>query len=319
MIKNKKILITGGSGFIGSNLAREILKSNNTVYIIDDLSTGNKNNLQFERNKNSKLIFIKSEITKYKKLKNIIKIVDIIFHLAASVGVKNIMKNPIYSISNNLNTSENIFRFASEFKKRVIFTSSSEVYGLSSRILDENARLNLGNPKIIRWNYASTKITDEYLAMSYFKEKNLKITVVRLFNTVGKGQSKQYGMVIPRFYFQAIKNKPITVYGNGKQSRTFTYVKDVVHSLLKISLSTKSYGQVINVGGANKTTIISLAKKIKKITNSKSKIKFIPLKKVYGDGFEDCKQRIPSVKKLEKIIKYRPSTKLNTILKEIKE
>ena len=317
MIKNKNILITGGAGFIGSHLAKFLVAKGNNIYVIDNLNTSSKKNIQFSKKFKKNFFFIKSSIQDYSKLETLIKKVDIIFHLAASVGVKNIMRHPTFSILNNLNTSKIIFEFASKYKKRIIFTSSSEVYGLSNRILLEDARVNLGNPKLIRWNYACTKLSDEFLAMSYFIEKKMKITIVRLFNTIGEGQSDQYGMVIPRFFAQAIRNKPITVYGNGKQSRTFTYVEDVVRSLIKLINVKKSYGEVINVGGANKITILSLAKKIKLITKSKSKVKFISIKKVYGKSFEDCKTRIPSVAKLKKLIKYSPNTSLDEILVKI--
>jgi len=317
MIKNKNILITGGAGFIGSHLTKYLLSQGNVVYIIDNLTTGSKQNLKFSTKFKNKIFFIKSNIENYKKIDLLIKKVDIIFHLAASVGVKNIMKNPTLSILNNLNSSKIIFELASKYHKRIIFTSSSEVYGLSNRLLEESDRPNLGNPKLIRWNYASTKLCDEFLAMSYFIEKKMKVTIVRLFNTVGEGQSDQYGMVIPRFFAQAKENRSITVYGTGKQSRTFTYVEDVVKSLVKLIEVKKSYGEVVNVGGANRITILSLAKKIKLLTKSKSKVKFISLQKVYGKSFEDCKTRIPSVKKLKKLIKYIPDTSLDKILLKI--
>lgn len=318
MIKNKKILITGGLGFIGSHLTEELLRFPNKIYLIDNFKTRRKIKLNFINHFKDKITLIKSGIYQYKKLEKLIKKIDIIFHLAASMGVENVIKKqPTNSILNNLKSTELIFQFAAKYNKRVIFTSSSEVYGLSTKILVEEARPNLGNPKIVRWNYAYTKLTEEFLAMSYFKEKKLKVTVVRLFNTVGEGQTNKNGMVISSFFSQAISGKPITVFGDGKQTRTFTYVKDVIHSLIKITISKKTLGEIINVSGTSKISIISLAKKIVKITNSDSKIKFIKLNKVYGEGAEDCKQGLPSLKKLQKLINYKPDTKLDKILKKI--
>ena len=318
MVKNKKILITGGLGFIGTHLAKELLKYSNTIYLIDNFSTRKKSKIEFVNKYKKKIYFIKSGISNYKELPNLIKKVDIVYHLAASMGVENIIKKqPTNSILNNLRSTELIFQYCAQFNKRIIFTSSSEVYGLNAKTLVEDARPNLGNPKIVRWNYAYTKLTEEFLAMSYFREKKLKVTVVRLFNTVGEGQTNKNGMVIASFFAQALKGESITVYGDGKQSRTFTYVKDVIYSLLKLSLSKNSYGEIVNIGGLNKISIIFLAKKIIKITKAKSKIKFIKLKKIYGEGAEDGKQGMPSLKKLEHLINYRPNTKLDEILKII--
>ena len=318
MIKNKRILITGGLGFIGSHLTQELLKFQNKVYLIDNFKTRRKNKLNFIRNYKNNIKLIKSGIYQYNKLEKLIKKVDIIFHLAASMGVENVIKKqPTNSILSNLKSTELIFQFAAKYKKRVIFTSSSEVYGLNPKILIEEARPNLGNPKIVRWNYAYTKLTEEFLAMSYFREKKLKVTVVRLFNTVGEGQTNKNGMVISNFFSQALSNQNITVYGNGEQSRSFTYVKDVINCLIKLYGSKNSQGEIVNIGSQNKISIISLAKKIIKITNSKSKIKFIKLKKIYGEGAEDGKQGIPSLKKLKSLVNYTPKTKLDEILKII--
>lgn len=318
MIKNKKILITGGLGFVGTHLTKELLKLPNQIYLIDNFATRRKAKSKFISFYKDKIVLIKSHICQYKKLERLIKKVDIIYHLAASMGVENVIKKqPTNSILNNLKSTELIFQFAAKYKKRVIFTSSSEVYGLSSKSLVEEARPNLGNPKIVRWSYAYTKLTEEFLAMSYFREKKLKVTVVRLFNTVGEGQSSKNGMVISSFFSQALSGKPITVYGDGKQTRTFVYVKDVVHSFMKITKSNKTFGEIINVGGTNKISIISLAKKIIKITKSKSRIKFIKLNKVYGEGAEDCNQGLPNLKKLNSLINYKPNTSLNKILNKI--
>ena len=318
MIRNKKILITGGLGFIGSHLAKELIKYSNKIYIIDNFKTRQKSKIEFINKYKKNITFIKSDVSNFKKLPYLIKNVDIIYHLAASMGVENVIKKkPTYSILNNLKSTENIFHLCAKFNKRIIFTSSSEVYGLSSKILVEDARPNLGNPKIVRWSYAYTKLTEEFLAMSYFREKNLKVTVVRLFNTVGEGQTNKNGMVISNFFSQALKDKSITVYGDGKQSRSFTYVKDTITSLIKLYKSKDSHGEIVNISSLNKITIISLAKKIIKITNSKSKIRFIKLKKIYGKGAEDGKQGMPSLKKLKMLINYIPNTKLDKILKII--
>ena len=318
MIRNKKILITGGLGFIGTHLAKELLKYSNKIYLIDNFSSRKKSKIEFINQYKKKIVFIKSGISNFKKLPTLIKNIDIVYHLAASMGVENIIKNqPTHSILNNLKSTQLIFQLCAQFNKRIIFTSSSEVYGLSSKTLVEDARPNLGNPKIVRWNYAYTKLTEEFLAMSYFREKKLKVTVARLFNTVGEGQTNKNGMVISSFFSQALKNESITVYGDGKQSRTFTYVKDVIYCLIKLSLSKNSYGEIVNIGGLNKISIIMLAKKIIKITNSKSKIKFVKLKKIYGDGAEDGRQGMPSLKKLKSLINYKPRTKLTKILEII--
>ena len=318
MIKNKKILITGGLGFIGSHLAEELLRLPNKIYLIDNFITRKKVKLNFINKHKGKITLIKSGISQYTKLEKLIKKVDIIYHLAASMGVESVIKKqPTNSILNNLRATELIFQFSAKHNKRVIFASSSEVYGLSSKTLVEDARPNLGNPKIMRWSYAYSKLTEEFLAMSYFREKNLKVTVVRLFNTVGEGQTNKNGMVISSFFSQALNGKPITVYGDGKQARTFVYVKDVVYSFIKITKSKKTYGEIINVGGTNKISIISLARKIIKKTKSNSKIQFIKLNKVYGKGAEDCNQGLPSLKKLQALINYKPNTNLDKILTKI--
>ena len=317
MIKNKRILITGGLGFIGSHLIEELITHSNKIDVIDNFTSRKKAKIKFINQYKSNLVLVKSGIYQYKKLEKLIKKVDFVFHLAAGMGVENILKKKKNSILNNLRSTELIFKLCAKHNKRIIFTSSSEVYGLNSKKLTENARPNLGNLKITRWNYAYTKLTEEFLAITYFREKKLKVSIVRLFNTIGEGLSNKSGKVISNFFSQAISNKPLTVYGNGEQTRTFTYVKDVIYSLIKISILKNSYGEIINVGGNEKINIISLAKKIIRITKSKSKIKLIKLNKIYGDGAEDCNQGLPCLKKLESLIDYKPNTNLDKILKKI--
>ena len=317
MIKNKKILITGGLGFIGSHLVNKLILFSNKIYVIDNFSSRKKEKEDFLKRYKNKIKFIKSNIYKYKNLEGLIKEVDFVFHLASGGGVAIIKNRTKNSILNTFKSSELIFKLCAKYKKRLIFISSSEVYGLNSKKLVEDARPNLGNPKILRWNYAYTKLTEEFLAISYFREKKLKVSIVRLFNTIGEGLSSKSGKVITNFFSQALIDKPLTVYGDGKQTRTFTYVGDVIYSLIKISISKKSYGEIINVGAGEKISIISLAKKIIKITKSNSKIKFIRLNKIYGSGAEDCKQGLPCLKKLQNLINYKPNTNLDNILKKI--
>ena len=317
MLKDKKILITGGLGFIGSHLIYKLTLFSNKIYVIDNFSTRKKEKKDFIKRYKNNMKFIKSNIYEYQKLENLIKKVDFVFHLASGGRVENIKNLSKNSIINTLKSSELIFKFCAKHKKRLIFTSSSEVYGLNSKKLVEEARPNLGNPKILRWNYAYTKLAEEFLAISYFREKKLKVSIVRLFNTIGEDLSNKSGKVISNFFSQALINRPLTVYGDGKQTRTFTYVKDVIHSLIKISTSKKSYGEIINVGANEKIRVISLAKKIIKITKSNSKIKFIRLNKIYGSGAEDCDQGLPCLKKLQNLINYKPKTNLDNILKKI--
>jgi len=317
MVNTKKLtaLVTGGAGFIGSHLIEELLDRGMRILIIDNLSTGKKENIAHLLKGNYDIKFYKAPITNKVLLKKLIKESDIIYHLAAAVGVKYILDHPVDSIITNVEGTSLILHLAATYKKKVVLASTSEVYGkhVCSPIKEEDDR-TLGSTSISRWSYSDSKAIDEFLALAYAKEKNLPIVIVRLFNTVGPRQVGHYGMVLPRFIERALLNKPIPVYGDGSQIRTFTYVKDAVRAIADLSLSPKAVGQAFNIGSNQPITIMELAKKVKEKTNSKSQIKIIPYKKAYGKDFEDIECRIPDISKIKKTIKYSPQYDIDSII-----
>lgn len=313
-----KYLITGGSGFIGSHLAEALLKRGDEVYVIDDLSTGKFENIE-NLTKNKNFHFTLDTVLNYKKLKYLIKKVDRIFHLAAAVGVKFIIDNPLKSIEINVRGTEYVLELANTLgKKKVLITSTSEIYGKNNKVpFKEDADRILGSTKISRWSYSTTKALDEFLALAYWREKKLPVVIARLFNTIGPRQSERYGMVVPRFVKQALLNHDITVYDDGGQTRCFTYVLDVVSALIKLMDSEKCNGEIFNVGNDVPITIEDLAKKIIKMTNSQSKIVYIPYEQAYEKGFEDMRHRQPDISKLKKYIGFEPKYDLDFMIKEI--
>lgn len=312
-----KILITGGAGFIGSYLSEELLKEGHEVYIIDDLSTGNVQNIE-QLKLNQRFRYTFDTIMNYPVLSELIDQCDIVFHLAASVGVRLIIDNPVQTLETNIRGTENVLEAANRKKKIVILISTSEVYGKNNNVpFEEDSDIVLGPSSKSRWSYACSKIVGEFLALSYHKEKELPVIVVRLFNTIGPRQTGRYGMVVPRFIKQALAGEPLTVYGNGKQTRTFIYVGDVVRALVDLSKAQKAIGGVFNIGGTKEISIINLAKRIIDISGSKSRIEFIPYGKAYAEGFEDMQRRVPDISKINRLIGFMPKTKLDNVLKLI--
>ncbi|MFH1459782.1 MAG: SDR family NAD(P)-dependent oxidoreductase [Candidatus Omnitrophota bacterium] len=312
-----RILITGGAGFIGSNLAQKLLNNGDQVVSIDNLSTGTKTNITIlEQNKNFK--FIKDDILNYDLMQKLIKNCDHIYHLAAAVGVKYVIEHQLQSLITNVQGTEIVLKLASNFKKKVFFASSSEVYGKNGvRAFKENDDRVLGSVDIPRWGYAFAKGFDEFLAMAYYQEKQLPVVIGRLFNICGPGQMPHYGMVIPRFIEQALKHEPITVYGDGEQVRSFTYIEDAVWIMKALMQNTKAEGQIINIGSSQPVTIKTLAYKIKEFTQSKSKIVFVNHKKIYDKKFEDMFYRVPNISKMQEYTGYKPSREFDLILKKI--
>lgn len=319
MIKN--VLITGGLGLIGSDLAIKLASLGYKVSIIDNCSTGKIKNIP--RHVQDKINIYKKNILDEKFLEKIIDKNHYVFHLAASVGVKNILSNKIKSIETNVNGTEKILRLCSKFKKKVLIASTSEVYGKSNnKFLKETDNYIIGNSNIFRWSYSASKIVDEFLSKAYSVERKLKVLVVRFFNVVGPKQSGSYGMVIPRFIQAALKNKRLKVYGSGKQTRTFLHVDDATNAL--ILLMKKNYfNDILNLGGRTNISINDLAKKIIKLSNSKSKIKKISYKFAYSNNkkfaseYEDILNRHPSTKKLNRIINFKIEFTIDEIIKDI--
>lgn len=317
MVKNKKpILITGGAGFIGSYLTEKLLGQEAEVFIIDDLSTGKLKNISHLKSK--KLHFIKGSVLDAKKVEKIVRQVGAIYHLAAAVGVKTIMNKPLSSFLNNLRGTEVVLEAAAKAKIPVLLTSTSEVYGKNEKIpfKEESDRI-YGSAYNIRWGYGLSKAGDEFLALAYFREKNLPVTVVRLFNVIGPKQSEAYGMVVPRFIKQALSGAAISIYGDGYQTRCFANVKDVVGALVSLMANSKSAGQIFNLGSDEEISIKELAEKVKKLTANRSKISFTSYDKAYGFGFEDMMHRKPDLSKIKQFIGYRPRVTLEQSLKEI--
>jgi len=317
-----RILITGGAGFIGSHLAEALVDKGNQVSVIDDLSTGNIENItHLKRHKNFK--FHLGSILKGNLVERLVRDSDMVYHLAAAVGVKYIVENPMESIEVNVKGTEIVLEKANKCgKKKVMIASTSEIYGKDRpgiKSFKETDDRVLGATTISRWSYSCSKALDEFLALAYYREKRLPISIVRYFNTCGPRQTGRYGMVIPRFVKQALMNKPITVYGDGRQTRCFSHVQDTVKATIGLANNTKALGDVFNIGNPQSISINNLALKIKKLINSKSKIIHVPYEKAYEKGFEDMRHRKPSIAKIRKLIGFKPQYDINDILNDVIE
>ncbi|MFQ5706549.1 MAG: GDP-mannose 4,6-dehydratase [bacterium] len=314
-----KILITGGAGFIGTHLADALLQRGNEVTIVDDLSTGKMENFAHVRNYPN-FHFVIETVLNETVMDRLVSECDMIYHLASAVGVQLIVNHPVEVIERCIIGTHMVLKIANRYKKKVLITSTSEIYGKNEKtpFSEEDDRV-LGTTTKSRWSYSSSKAIDEFLALAYFKEKKLPCVIVRLFNTIGPRQSGQYGMVVPRFIGQALRKEPITVYGDGSQSRCFSYVSDVVQALINLMETPEAVGQIFNIGSQEEVTILELANRVKKITGSKSEIVHIPYEEAYESGFEDMKRRVPSIAKIKKLIGWQPSVSLDEMLLAIAE
>jgi UDP-glucose 4-epimerase len=314
-----RVLITGGSGFIGSHLSDACLKRGDEVFIIDDLSTGSFENIRHLKD-NPRFHYTIENVHNQPVTAELVDQCDVIFHLAAAVGVKLIVESPVTTIETNVHGTEVILSLANKKKKKVLIASTSEVYGLSTQVpFREDGNLVMGATTKGRWSYACSKAIDEFLALAYWREKKLPTVVVRLFNTVGPRQTGQYGMVIPTFVKQALSNLPITVYGDGKQSRCFCHVGDVIGALMKLMDDERAVGQVFNIGSDQEIAIVDLARKVKELTRSESEIIFVPYDEAYEEGFEDMPRRVPDTSKVYKQVGFEPQLDLEGILRSVIE
>jgi nucleoside-diphosphate-sugar epimerase len=314
-----RALITGGAGFIGSHLAETLLDRGHDVLVLDNLSTGSIDNISQLKGRRGFEYFIDS-VTNEPLLAELIDRSDVVFHLAAAVGVKLIVEQPVYTIENNVHGTEVVLKHSNKKKKLVVIASTSEVYGKSNAVpFREDADLVMGPTFKHRWAYACSKALDEFLALAYWKERKLPVIIVRFFNTVGPRQTGRYGMVIPNFVRQALAGQPITVFGDGRQRRSFTHVSDVVDALLTLVTEPKAIGQVINIGTTEEVSIEDLAKRVRELTRSQSVIKFVPYDEAYESGFEDMPRRLPDLTKVAGLIGYRPRHSLEDILAHVIE
>jgi len=314
-----KILITGGAGFIGSHLAVRLLNNGHHVCVIDDLSTGSIENI-YGLKYNSNFRYVIDTIMSVNIMAELVDDVDIIYHLAASVGVNLIVEDPVKTIETNVKGTEIVLKLANKKKKLVVITSTSEVYGKSNDLpFREDGDLTLGSSYKARWSYACSKLLDEFLAMAYHRDKKLPVVIVRLFNTTGPRQTGRYGMVVPRFIKQALAAKPITVYGDGKQTRCFCYVGDVVWALTELIKHETAIGNIFNIGSDHEVTIADLAKMVNEKINSSSKIVFVPYDEAYCEGFEDMTRRVPDISKISKLTGFKPKVRLPEIIESMIE
>jgi UDP-glucose 4-epimerase len=314
-----RILITGGAGFIGSHLTDSLLAEGHFIKILDDVSTGRLENLKLNEI-HPNFEYVNGSVLNQNLLESTVKDVDYIFHLAAAVGVFNIVNHPLSSLVTNIRGTENVLEAALTKNIPVFLSSSSEVYGKnSSDSLKESDDRILGSPTMLRWSYSDAKAIDETLAFAYWTEKKLPTRIVRFFNTVGPRQVGAYGMVIPRFVSMALKNEPITIYGNGEQTRCFGHVYDVIDAVISVAFSDKTIGKVINIGNNFEISMNDLAKKIIEETGSKSEIIYIPYSEAYGDGFEDMERRVPNIDLIKSLTGWQPKRDLTQIIKDVAE
>jgi UDP-glucose 4-epimerase len=310
-----RVLVTGGAGFIGSHLADALIARGDQVVALDNFSTGSTSNIKhiikdFE--------IIDGDIRNSELINDTIKDVDLIFHMAAALGVNTILESPLESISTNITGSEVVLNAAATHKKRILIASTSEIYGKNPKQpLNETDDRVVGSPQKIRWSYSDAKAIEEAMAFSLNQEKGLKITTARLFNTVGPRQSAHYGMVVPRFVRSALKNEPISIYGDGTQSRVFCHVYDAIEALLALVGTDKTVNEVYNVGGTGEITIKELADTVIKETNSQSSIEFIPYEKAYAPGFEDMQRRVPDISKIKQELGWAPKKVLSQIITDV--
>jgi UDP-glucose 4-epimerase len=312
-----RVLITGGAGFVGSHLSEALLDRGDEVYVLDDLSTGSIDNISHLKT-NPKFHYTIDTVTNEPLLAELVDRCDTVVHLAAAVGVKLIVESPVRTIETNVHGTEVVLKVANKKKKKVLIASTSEVYGKSAKVpFSEDDDLVMGPTSKHRWAYACSKMIDEFLALAYFKERKLPVIIVRLFNTVGPRQTGQYGMVVPNFVRQALANEPITVFGDGTQQRSFTYVGDVVRAMVALIDEPKAIGQVFNIGNGKEISIEGLASLIKKMTGSSSTIVKIPYDQAYESGFEDMPRRVPDISKIGALIGYKPTVELDEILERV--
>ena len=312
-----RILVTGGAGFIGSHLCERLIGDGHRVTVIDNFSTGQVSNLS-NLKKVNEFKFVEGSILDTQILTTLVNDADYIFHLAAAVGVFNIVNNPLASLLTNIRGTENVLEAALATNTPVFLTSSSEVYGknISNSLKESDDRI-LGSPVTLRWSYSEAKAIDESLAYAYFMEKQLETRIVRFFNTVGPRQLGAYGMVVPRFVKSALANEPITVYGDGNQTRCFAHVYDVIDAVISIAFAANTVGKVINIGNDFEISINGLAQKVIAETGSTSEIVYVPYEEAYGDGFEDMERRVPNIDLINKLVGWKPNRDLTTIIADI--
>ncbi len=312
-----QILVTGGAGFIGSHLCERLIEDGHMVTALDNFSTGRASNLVSLKN-SANFVLVEGSILDVETLNPLVQRADFVFHLAAAVGVFNIVNNPLASLLTNIRGTENVLEAAHASNTPVFLTSSSEVYGKNvSDSLKESDDRVLGSPVTLRWSYSEAKAIDESLAYAYFIEKKLETRIVRFFNTVGPRQLGAYGMVVPRFVQSALAHEPITIYGDGNQTRCFAHVYDVIDAVIAIAFAENTVGKVINIGNDFEISINALAQKIIKETSSKSEIIYVPYEEAYGDGFEDMERRVPNIELINHLVGWQPKRNLSTIISDM--
>ncbi len=312
-----RYLITGGAGFIGSHLADLLLDEGEHVHVLDNLSTGNIENIRHLK-EHPRFEYTIDSIEKERLLAELVDGVDVVFHLAAAVGVFLIVERPVQTIETNISGTKKVLNMAAKKRKKVLLASTSEVYGKSKSFpYSEDDDMVMGPTSHSRWSYACSKAVDEFLGLSYWKEKDVPVVIARIFNTVGPRQVGQYGMVIPRFVKQAMDGGPITVYGDGTQSRCFAHVKDVVQGLYGLVREDGAHGQVFNIGNDEEISIMSLAERVQELVNPDASIETIPYEEAYEEGFEDMPRRVPDLSRIKEMIDYEPERDLGCILEEV--
>jgi len=312
-----RVLITGGAGFIGSHLSDAYIERGDEVHVIDDLSTGSIDNIAHLK-KHERFHYTIDTVQNHPVIAELVDQCDVVFHLAAAVGVKLIVESPVRTIETNVRGTEIVLAVANKKKKKVLIASTSEVYGLSDQVpFREDGNLVMGATVKGRWSYACSKAIDEFLALAYWREKKLPTIVVRLFNTVGPRQTGQYGMVIPTFVRQALAGRPLTVYGDGQQTRCFGYVGDIVGALVKLMDDPGAVGKVFNIGSNEEVSILELAHRVKELTNSDSEIVLVPYDEAYEEGFEDMPRRVPDITKIDAQVGFHPEMTLDGILQKV--